>query len=54
MERNITKKQVLSGPDLTNLLIGVSIRFRIVPIAVMVDIEKMFYQVNITTTNITT
>ena len=40
-------KQLLSGPDLTNLLIGVLIRFRMEPIAVMADIEKMFYQVKV-------
>jgi len=34
-------KQLLSGPDLTNLLIGVLIRFRIEPIAVMADIENV-------------
>ena len=37
--------QLLQGPDLTNSLIGVLIRFRQEPIALMSDIEAMFYQV---------
>ena len=35
---------LLVGPDLTNNLNGVLIRFRQHPIAVICDIEKMFYQ----------
>ena len=35
----------MSGPDLTNQIIGVLIRFRQEPIAIMADIESMFYQV---------
>ena len=35
---------LLQGPDLTNKLIGVLCRFRQEPIAVMCDIEQMFYQ----------
>ena len=37
--------QLLQGPDLTNSLVGVLIRFRQEPIALMSDIEAMFYQV---------
>ncbi|XP_077538319.1 uncharacterized protein LOC144150835 [Haemaphysalis longicornis] len=34
---------LLTGPDLTNSLIGVLIRFRKEPVAVMADIQQMFY-----------
>ena len=39
--------QLLTGPDLTNNLVAVLIKFRQEPIAVMGDIEKMFYQVKV-------
>lgn len=39
--------EVLQGPDLTNQLIGVLLRFREEPVAVMGDIEAMYYQVKI-------
>jgi len=35
--------QVLQGPDLTNQLIGVLLRFGQEPVAVMADIEAMFH-----------
>lgn len=40
-------KELLQGQDLTNQLIGVLLRFRENPIAVMADIESMFYQVHV-------
>ena len=38
-------RSLLSGPDLTNSLLGVLCRFRQEPVAITCDIEKMFYQV---------
>jgi len=38
---------LLQGPDLTNSLVGVLIRFRQESIALMADIEAMFYQVRV-------
>ena len=35
------------GPDLANNMVGVLLRFRQNPIAVVADIEKMFYQVRV-------
>ena len=40
-------KQVLQGPDMTNKLIGVLLRFREDNIAIMGDIEAMFHQVRV-------
>ena len=42
--RNLT---LISGPDLTNQIVGVLTRFREDEIAFMADIEKMFYQVQV-------
>lgn len=39
--------ELLQGPDLTNTLVGVLLRFREEPIAMMADIESMFYQGNV-------
>ncbi len=39
--------ELLSGPDLGNLLIGVFLRFRKEEVPFMADIESMFYQVGI-------
>ncbi|TWW61446.1 hypothetical protein D4764_04G0000930 [Takifugu flavidus] len=39
--------QLMQGPDLTNKLIGALMRFREEPIAMMADIESMFYQVRV-------
>ncbi|KAK3749896.1 hypothetical protein QZH41_005809 [Actinostola sp. cb2023] len=41
-------KHPLQGPDLTNNLTGVLCRFRKEPVAIMCDIEAMFYQVKVT------
>ncbi|XP_022102427.1 uncharacterized protein LOC110985605 [Acanthaster planci] len=35
---------LLQGPDLTNALVGVLCRFRREPVALICDVEKMFYQ----------
>ena len=40
-------KQVLQGPDLTNKMIGVLMRFREDPVAIMGDVEAMFHQVKV-------
>jgi len=39
--------KVFQGPDLTNQLIGVLLRFRKEPMAIMADIQAMFYQVRV-------
>ena len=39
--------RLLQGPNLTSSLIGVLLRFRQEPFAVMGDVEKMFYQVRV-------
>ena len=38
---------LLPGPDLTNSLVGVLLRFRQSKIGMMSDIEAMFHQVNV-------
>ena len=43
--------QLLQGPDLTNTLVGILTRFREEPIALTADIEKMFYQVRVPSTD---
>ena len=40
-------KELLSGPDLTNQIVGVLLRFREEPIAVTGDIEATFHQVKV-------
>lgn len=40
-------EQVLQGPDLTNRLLGVLLRFRREPVALMADIAQMFHQVKV-------
>ena len=40
--------RVLQGPDMTNSLLGVLLRFRQEPVAIMADIEAMFHQVHVT------
>lgn len=40
-------KQLLQGPNLTSTLLGVLIRFRQEPVAVMGDIQSMFHQVKV-------
>ena len=38
---------LLSGPDLTISLLGVLFRFRIYPIGIMCDVEKMFHRFHV-------
>lgn len=38
---------LLTGPDLTNTLVGVLCRFRKGPVAIMCDVEKMFHQFHV-------
>ena len=38
-------QELMQGPDLTNMLLGVLLRFRLHKIPYMADIESMFYQV---------
>ena len=38
---------LLTGPDLTNMLVGVLCRFRKGSIAVMCDVERMFHQFHV-------
>ena len=40
--------QLLQGPDFMNSLVGVLIRFRQEPVAIVSDIEAMFHQVKVT------
>ncbi len=40
-------KELLPGPDLNNLLLGLILRFRENEIPIMADIESMFYQVRV-------
>ena len=39
--------QLLQGPDFTNSLVGVLVRFRQEPVAVMADIQAMYHQVHV-------
>ena len=39
-------RNLMTGPDLTNQVIGALIQFREEHVAMMADIEAMFYQVN--------
>ncbi len=39
--------ELIPGPNLTNTLIGVLVRFRLGKIAIMTDVEKMFHQVKV-------
>lgn len=41
-------QRILQGPDMTNKLLGVLLRFRQEQIAMMADIEEMFHQVKVT------
>ena len=46
-ENRSLNMELLPGPDMTNLLLGVLLRFRQEEIPVMADIESMFYQVRV-------
>lgn len=46
-ENTSLNKNLMSGPDLTNQLTGVLLRFREETVAFTADIEKMFYQVRV-------
>jgi hypothetical protein len=39
--------ELLQGPDMTNTLVGVLLRFRQEPVALIADIEAMFHQVRV-------
>ncbi len=39
--------ELLQGPDLNNSLVGVLLKFRQEPIAMMADIKSMYYQVRV-------
>lgn len=43
----LLNKELLQGPDLTNTLLGVLLRFRQGSVAFMTDIEGMFHQVRV-------
>ncbi|KAK0142415.1 hypothetical protein N1851_019859 [Merluccius polli] len=45
--RGWSLNELLPGPNLTNTLVGVLLRLREEPIAMMADIEFMFYQVQV-------
>ena len=40
-------QELVTGPDLTNLIVGVLTRFRQGKVAFMADIESMYYQVRV-------
>ena len=44
-------ENLLKGPDLLSSLIGIILRFRINEFAVIRDIDQMFHQVNVPTTD---
>lgn len=44
--------ELLQGPDLTNSLVGVLLRFCQEPIAIMADIKSMFHQVRVSKSNV--
>ena len=44
---SVLSQELLTGPDLTNLIVGVLIRFRQGEVAFMADIESMCYQVRV-------
>ena len=44
--------ELLQGPDLTNSLVGVLLRFRREPVTVMADVRSMFHQVRVSKSDI--
>ncbi len=45
--KGVSLNVLLQGPDLANSLIGVLLRFRHEPVAIMADIESMYHQVRV-------
>ena len=45
--RTSLNEELLQGPDLINNLVGVLVRFRQDPVALIADIEAMFHQVRV-------
>ena len=51
LNETLLNENLFKGPHLLSSLIGIILRFRINEFAVMGDIEQMFHQVNVPTTD---